>query len=132
MRDDGPPAAEPSAARGTEDAASRLVAPGALTVRSQRRSGTVVLELTGELDLATVDLARDALRELEAEQPERLVIDLSHLKFIDSVGIHLVLAAHQRLARGGVTKLEIRSGGRAVQRVFEVTRLDEVLPFVDP
>ena len=101
-----------------------------LAVRERIGDGTIVIELAGDLDMATEDLVRDALANAAAQRPERLVIDLSDLSFIDSSGIRLMVVAHQRFSDGGGTTLEIRPGNRSVQRVFEVTQLDEVLPFV--
>ncbi|HXJ65973.1 MAG TPA: STAS domain-containing protein, partial [Actinomycetota bacterium] len=59
----------------------------------------IVLELSGDLDMAAVDGAETRLRAALASQPGRLVVDLSAVTFLDSSGIRLLLRADE-LARG--------------------------------
>jgi len=107
-------------------------APGQLALSEHRGEGTLVLELAGELDLATAGLMREALERMQLEQPELVVIDLSGLSFIDSTGIRVIVSAYQRLQDAPRPRLEIRPGNRAIQRVFQITGLDRVLPFAAP
>jgi anti-anti-sigma factor len=90
-----------------------------------------VLELEGELDLATEPVLRDQLAELERDPPRRLVIDLGALSFIDATGLHLMESAYERILSDGTCSLELRPGPRVVQRLFELTGLDRSLPFVE-
>ena len=85
------------------------------------------MPLEGELDFGT---AFDAELRLEEamRRAERLVIDLGPLTFIDSTGLGVIVEAHQRARREGVT-LEILPGPRQVQQVFEVSGLLDALPF---
>ena len=48
----------------------------------------------GELDLATAPTLEAALDGVEIA--ERLVLDLCGLSFIDSTGLHLLVALHRR------------------------------------
>jgi anti-anti-sigma factor len=88
-------------------------------------SETVALE--GELDFGT---AFDVEMRLEdaIRRAQHLVIDLGAVTFIDSTGLGVLVEANQRARREGVT-LEILSGPRAVQQVFEVSGLLDALPF---
>ena len=58
----------------------------------------LLLELSGEIDHHG---ARDALRELElavdAALPQKLVLDMKNVTFMDSSGIALILRAQQRM-----------------------------------
>ena len=60
----------------------------------------------------------------------KIVLDLSELDFIDSMGIHFVVTAHERAKREGRTFTIVR-GGPQVTRVFSLVGLDDVLPFAD-
>ncbi len=90
--------------------------------------GPCRLRLAGEFDLSGRAVA-DELLEGAADEPS-VVLDLSELDFIDSMGIHFVVTAHERAQREG-RELTIVRGGPQVTRVFSLVGLDGVLPFAD-
>ena len=90
------------------------------------------LKIYGEFDMTGVLRVEPELTAmLEAEELDRLTLDLSGLRFVDSTGLGVIIDLDQR-ARRGDFELEIVPGPRSVQRVFEVTKLTEVLPFRAP
>lgn len=101
-----------------------------LDIASTETSGTSVLRLSGELDISTAPTLADALAQAEAERPRVVVLDLRPLGFLDSTGLRLILAAHARTQEAGGRLVLVR-GPDAVQRIFDVTRLEERLAFVD-
>jgi anti-anti-sigma factor len=104
--------------------------PAELTFSSERREDEHVITLHGELDLATAgDLERELMR-VEASGVRSIVIDLAGLTFMDSTGIRLMLSADAR-ARDASISLSLRRGPLAVQRVFELTGLVDLLPFAN-
>lgn len=104
--------------------------PGGLSISSSIGDGVASLALRGELDLAGAPLLERTLLELERQSPSLLVVDLGALRFIDSTGLRLLLAANTRAhKRGG--ELVLRPGDANVQRVFDVTGALEVLRFED-
>ena len=108
--------------------AVRCLALGSLSLRSAREGDVHTIALTGELDLETARAVRAELERIEREDALRIVVDMSELTFIDSTGVRLVLTAHARsVADGG--RLTLLRGPRAVQRVFEICGVDELLPF---
>ncbi len=82
----------------------------------------------GELDLGTAPVLEQALRHVEGY--DGLVLDLRGLAFSDSSGVHLVVGTCERAdARG--CELRIVTGPPEVQRVFEITGLQErLLPYL--
>jgi anti-sigma B factor antagonist len=104
------------------------VLAGGLRIRLNAQGLTTAMALEGEWDLAEEHAMREAIREALAGRPECLVLDLSGLCFIDSSGVHAAIDLAQRLARLGV-RLVIIPGPRAVQRVFELCQLTDILPF---
>lgn len=69
--------------------------------------------------------------ERELEKPlgaagAPLLIDLSHCEFIDSTGIALIVRAWQQL--GGDGRFALCGVGDQVERVLDITGLDETIP----
>ena len=94
-------------------------------------AGDAVIALTGELDLSGAPaLDEEIARLAAAEGVRRVIVDLRGLVFLDSTGLRLVALAERRLAGAGRNLVLVR-GVRTVQRVFELTRMDERLTFVD-
>lgn len=104
--------------------------PGSLELRTVRNDDEQVIALAGELDLDGAPRVSEALQRAEAAKVRRIVLDLSHLDFIDSNGIRLILEADARARTDGGT-LELVRGPRPVHRVFELTGVAERLPFAD-
>lgn len=102
----------------------------ALTATTDRSGEGPRVRLEGELDLATAPHADEELRRAEAGSPARLTLDLSALSFMDSTGLRLVVAAEQRAQEAG-RELYVTRGPLAVQRVFQLTGVDERLQFLD-
>lgn len=92
--------------------------------------GSTRLALRGEFDIAYAPQLEREIRRFAEAGGNRLVIDLRGLSFIDSTGLRIVLEARQRAANSGFD-LEIVRGPEQVQRVFELTGLEDHLPFVD-
>jgi anti-anti-sigma factor len=66
------------------------------------RSDVAVLRLSGELDADTTTRLHELLAELLERPVPRIVVDLSDLKFCDSVGLSAFITAKQVIvARGG-------------------------------
>jgi anti-sigma B factor antagonist len=93
--------------------------------------GEVLVELIGELDLATSPLLERALEDVAASAGGRVVVDLRGLTFMDSTGLRVLMRWDLAGREAGLERVFI-AGPDAVQRVFEATRLLERVTFVDP
>jgi anti-anti-sigma factor len=89
---------------------------------------TTTIGLEGEWDMATQIAAREAIGRALARRPERLVLDLSRLSFMDSSGVHAVTSLATRTDRLNV-RLSIVPAPAAVHRIFEICQLTKRLPF---
>jgi anti-anti-sigma factor len=83
----------------------------------------------GSLDMATAPVLRAQIDELRRAGFEHLIVDLSKLDFMDSVGLRLMLSLDAEARRDGFS-IAIVPGPGAVQRVFEITGTTALLPFV--
>ena len=90
--------------------------------------GVCRLKLTGEFDISGRELADELLAR--ARGARKIVLDLSELEFIDSMGIHFVVTAHETAQADG-RQFTIVRGGPEVDRIFKLVGLGDVLPFED-
>jgi anti-sigma B factor antagonist len=85
------------------------------------RDGGVVVELAGELDLYNVESVRRALLDSAASKPDRLVVDLSAVEFIDSTALGAFVEARSHLGNG---RFVLAGPGLEARRALEVSGLD--------
>ena len=88
----------------------------------ERSGSSVVVSLAGELDLYNAHAVREALLACCAEAPERLVVDLSDVKFIDSTALGVLIEARTRLANHRAFLLA--APGLETRRALEISGLD--------
>lgn len=83
-----------------------------------------VLDLEGEIDLHISPEIDAKLRALIAGKPEKLVLDLSNVTYIDSSGLSVLLNAMRRVEayRGKLYLVGMRP---SVRVIFEISRLDQ-------
>jgi anti-anti-sigma factor len=73
---------------------------------TDHRTDIAVLQLEGELDADTADVLRAALDDLVGRRPPRIVVDLSGLRFCDSMGLSAFISAYILVSdRGGWLRL---------------------------
>ncbi len=107
---------------------ARPAAPEAFRIEERlSRDGTVVLAVSGDVDLYVAGELKGLLAHAVDDGASTLVIDLSHVTFVDSMGLGVLLGAMQRLrAEGG--ELHLVVPGPELRRILEITRIDRLLP----
>jgi anti-anti-sigma factor len=91
-------------------------------------SGGAVVTPRGELDLATQPQLRAVLDD--HARSGALTLDLSGLRFLDTSGMRLILETAAAAERDGFV-FKVLPGGPAVQRLFEVAGVTQLIPFHD-
>jgi stage II sporulation protein AA (anti-sigma F factor antagonist) len=88
--------------------------------------GERVIRLRGELDIESApDLERVLLRSRPAGQ--RVVVDLTELKFMDSTGLRVLLRA-RAAAEEGRWEINLRNVPPTIRRLFDMTGVHAALP----
>ena len=84
----------------------------------------LVIVLTGELDPHTAPLLEHEITDglADAVSPERVILDVAALGFMDSSGLRVIIRAHQELEARGAA-LVLRSPSDTVLRLLEITDL---------
>ena len=86
------------------------------------RDGNVVVRLAGELDLYNARTLREVLFGAADDAPQRLVVDLSEVAFIDSTALGVLIETRARLANRRAFILA--APGVETRRALEVSGLD--------
>jgi anti-sigma B factor antagonist len=84
-----------------------------------RPNGSIVIRLAGELDLYNADALRAALFEAAAEEPQRLVVDLADVRFIDSTALGVFVETRSR-----VEAFVLAAPALETRRALQVSGLD--------
>jgi len=92
-------------------------------VREVMENGTaVVVRLAGELDLYNADAVREALLAAVERAPQRLVVDLEAVRFIDSTALGVLIEARSKVTDRG--SFVLAAPGLETRRALEVSGLD--------
>jgi anti-anti-sigma factor len=96
-------------------------------VQNARRDGdAVVASLHGEIDLHNSPQVRTALLELlQSQQPKRLVLNLSHVPYMDSSAIAVLVEALQKIRKLN-GKIYLTNLQPRVKGLLEIARLDSI------
>jgi stage II sporulation protein AA (anti-sigma F factor antagonist) len=92
--------------------------------------GAVVVTLSGEFDLVSVATFDDALADVQAARPDRTVLDVSGLTFLDSSGINALLRATKALQSAG-GNVALRSPSTATRRILEIAHVTDLVAIVE-
>ena len=95
----------------------------------ERRQGAVIVHLVGELDLYNAPEVRSALLEVCAEAPERLVVDLGEVDFVDSTALGVLIEARTKLENRRAFLLA--APGLETHRALQISGLDQHLSVHD-
>lgn len=102
----------------------------ALQVKSELRSGAVIVRPIGDVDLTGSPTLKHEIRKVATPDVKTLVIDLGGVAYMDSSGVATLVEAMQ-LARRGQMKLVLCGLQPKVKSIFEIARLDTVFSIVD-
>lgn len=90
----------------------------------------LILEIEGELDMASASLLTDTLDGADLQAVDTVVLDLRSVSFIDSTGLRTIFSARNTVREAG-RRFAVTPGSPQVQRVLSLTRLDEHLHTLD-
>jgi anti-sigma B factor antagonist len=103
--------------------------PAVLAITDEVVGHTRVVRCAGEIDMATAPGLRTRLSGLQIDGPPRLLIDLTEVTFIDSLGLGALIGAHKRarVLQGSFLVVP----GPAARRLLTATALDRVFDVHD-
>ena len=100
---------------------------GPFSVRVAEDGDALAVHAVGELDIASAPaLEHSMLHALESGAPS-IVLDLTGVTFIDSMGLRTLLWAAHSDERGDSLRIRV---GAAVRRMIDMTGIERSLPLI--
>ncbi|MFN8017042.1 MAG: STAS domain-containing protein [Acidimicrobiales bacterium] len=93
----------------------------------RRHGDWTVVEVGGEIDVATAPRLREQLIAIVADEQYQIVVDLEAVDFIDSTGLGVLISGLKRVRTHG-GELALVCTEPRIMKVFEITGLLQVFP----
>jgi anti-sigma B factor antagonist len=103
--------------------------PGVFSVKVEdlqleKHGKTVVLAVVGEVDLVTAPVLEESISTAFAREPDMVVVDLSEVSFLASVGMSILIGCNER---AGDTEFRLVASGAATFRPLELTGVADTI-----
>ena len=99
--------------------------PDAISTSIAQRDGMVIVTVAGEIDLVTAPMLDTAVDEAIESSPAVLILDLSAVTFLASVGLQTLVVTHDRMSPAG--RFAVVADGPATSRPIQLIKLDEMV-----
>ncbi len=99
-----------------------------LLLSARPGQGCTVLEVHGDLDMATEPLLRDSLQPLVGSGP--VVVDLTDVGFMDSSALGTLVVMYKAIRDSG-SRLSLAGVQQTVRTVLRITSVDRVIDVYD-
>lgn len=100
---------------------------GEFTAHTERRDNGMIVRLCGDASLTENESLRKALEPALESKPGCVVLDLSALEFINSLGLGALVEFRQELTRHGA-QLRLAGATEQIGEILRKTRLVELFP----
>jgi len=106
-----------------------MSSPAEITV--ERRGGSVVAHLNGEIDMTNAAYLREQLLDSMPNDALVLVIDISGCRYLDSAAIEVLFDLSRRLERRRQELRLVMPPSSPLKRVIELTEIGTAAPVYD-
>lgn len=99
-----------------------------MNVKFKNKGNTLVVSICGELDHHSAEHVRQKLdNEMLKSTTKNMVLDFSHITFMDSSGIGVIMGRYKNLQKlNGV--LAVAHVNEQIGRIFELSGLKKIIP----
>ena len=87
--------------------------------------GQVALDISGEVDVLTAPLLKDAIIAQVTKGAGQIIINLDDVEYLDSTGLGTLIGALKR-TREAKCRLSIAGMNARIRRLFEITGIDKI------
>ena len=92
--------------------------------------GEIRLAMRGDVDIAADEILADAYATAAARGAERVVLDFTHVDYINSTGIALIVGVLAEARKQG-RELQARGLAEHYREIFRITRLSDFMTILD-
>ena len=100
-----------------------------ISITTVREGNATVVSPAGDIDLGRSPTLRTHLKAAQRDRPDRLIVDLGQVEYMDSSGVATLIEALQ-ISRKNDTSLVLCNIQDKVRSIFEIARLDSVFRIV--
>ena len=104
-----------------------MTAPAEIVL--DRRDGSVVARLSGEVDMSNATHVRDQLLASMPNEALALVLDITGARYLDSAAIEVLFDVSRRLGRRRQQLRLVMPPDSPLRRVIELTEVHTAAPF---
>ena len=101
--------------------------PEGLAIKVERGAPTARLALDGEVDLATAPKLSAAFADLLEDRPDRIELDCANLRFLDSSGLQVLVAAWDSMKDRATMPVVLTNVSPLIKQVLEACGLRNLL-----
>jgi len=93
-----------------------------------QQNNEIITHLSGDFDALNINQVRQQLEDIASQnQAQRIVLDLSHVSFIDSSGIGAIVFLFKRLHKEK-RELELTGAQGQPRQLLELLRIHQAMP----
>jgi anti-sigma B factor antagonist len=96
-----------------------------ITTSVEHRDGVALVSIGGEIDLSTAPAFEAVIAEVLEEDPPVLVIDLSEVTFMASVGLRILAGTQGKVGKS--IQIAVVADNAAASRPMQLTGLDNLI-----
>jgi len=101
-----------------------------MKITQERRDHTITLKLEGNFTYTQRKPFQEAIMNLEAQNAGHIIIDLSHVAFLDSAALGLLMVTNRQLLAEKRT-LSLAYPGPTVRQIIELANLHKTIPLIE-
>ena len=101
------------------------------TIEPEQHAEITIVGVRGEIDVSNGEAVQTAILDSVTLETRCVVLDLSGVRYFDSVGVRLSFDVEQRLSRHGIAFGIVRPARSYVRKVLELCGAEHVLATFD-
>jgi len=87
--------------------------------------GQIILDISGEVDVLTAPLLKDAIIDQVNKGASHIIINLESVEYLDSTGLGTLIGGLKR-TREAKSRLSIAGMNSRIRRLFDITGIDKI------
>ena len=100
-----------------------------MKVDVEQEDGITIVRPQGKLDAVNAPVFDQALDEIMADSPSKMIIDLSGVPYVSSAGLRIFIVAARQMKEQGT--LVVSNAATVVQEIFDLAGFGSIMTICD-